>query len=102
SCGSLLAGGMLVVLVAVSCDRSENRPRSTASATTAGPVAVEVVRVIEQPLDVQLSLPGELTAYQSVAIVPKVTGFVKRVMVDRGSSVHAGDLVRTLESHDVF
>jgi membrane fusion protein, multidrug efflux system len=101
SCDWLPAGAMLIVIAAVSCDRSDNRSRSTASATTAGPVAVEVVRVVEQPLDVQLSLPGELTAYQSVAIVPKVTGFVKRVMVDRGSSVHAGDLLVTLEAPEL-
>jgi hypothetical protein len=29
--------------------------------------------VVEQPLNVQLSLPGELTAHQSVAVVARVT-----------------------------
>jgi RND family efflux transporter MFP subunit len=60
-----------------------------------------VVRVLEQPLDVHLSLPGELTAYQSVAIFPRVTGFVKTLTVDRGSRVRAGDLLATLEAPEI-
>ncbi len=59
------------------------------------------MRVVEKPLDVQLSLPGELMAYQSVAIFPRVSGFVKTVQVDRGSSVRAGDLLATLEAPEL-
>ncbi len=66
------------------------------------PVAIDVVRVVEQPLDVQLSLPGELTAYQSVAIYPRVSGFVKTVSVDRGSRVRAGDVLATLEAPNLW
>jgi RND family efflux transporter MFP subunit len=57
--------------------------------------------VIEQPLDVQLSLPGELTAYQAVAIHSRVTGFVKSVNVDRGSRVRAGDLLAMLDAPEL-
>jgi RND family efflux transporter MFP subunit len=57
--------------------------------------------VVEQPLDVQLSLPAELTAFQSVAIFPRVTGFVKTVNVDRGSRVRAGDLLATIEAPEL-
>ena len=49
----------------------------------------------------QLSLPGELTAYQSVAIYPRVTGFVKTVRVDRGSRVRAGDVLATLDAPEL-
>jgi RND family efflux transporter MFP subunit len=70
-------------------------------AVTADVATIEVVRVIAQPLDVQLSLPGELTAYQSVAIFPRVTAFVKTVTVDRGSRVGAGDLLATLEAPEL-
>ena len=37
----------------------------------AGPATIDVVRVVEQSLDVPLSLPGELTAFQSVAVYPE-------------------------------
>ncbi|MDR1990207.1 MAG: efflux RND transporter periplasmic adaptor subunit [Acidobacteriaceae bacterium] len=77
-------------------------PASTAApAAPAGPRAVDVVRVVEQPLDVPLSLPGELTAFQSVAIFPRVTGFVKSIDVDRGSVVHAGEVVAVLEAPEL-
>ena len=64
-------------------------------------MTIDVVRVVEQPLDVQLSLPGELTPYQSVAIYPRVTGFVKTVRVDRGSRVRAGDVLATLDAPEL-
>ena len=74
---------------------------SRAAPVTAGPAAIEVVRVVEQSLDVPLSLPGELTAFQSVAMFPRVTGFVKAVNVDRGSKVHAGQLLASLEAPEL-
>jgi membrane fusion protein, multidrug efflux system len=74
---------------------------SRAAPVTAGPAAIEVVRVVEQSLDVPLSLPGELTAFQSVAIFPRVTGFVKAVNVDRGSKVRAGQLLASLEAPEL-
>jgi RND family efflux transporter MFP subunit len=83
-------------------DASPSTPAApAANAAAAGPATIDVVRVVEQPLDVQLSLPGELNAYQSVAIFPRVTAFVKTVMVDRGSRVRAGDLLATLEAPEL-
>ena len=72
-----------------------------APVAAAGPAAIDVVRVVEQSLDVPLSLPGELTAFQSVAMFPRVTGFVKAVNVDRGSRVRAGQLLALLEAPEV-
>jgi RND family efflux transporter MFP subunit len=73
----------------------------TATAPAAGPPTITTVRVTEQPLEVQLSLPGELRAYQSVDIFPRVTGFVKTVSVDRGSRVRTGDTLATLEAPEL-
>ena len=72
-----------------------------APVTATGPAAIDVVRVVEQPLDVPLSLPGELTAFQSVAMFPRVTGFVKAVNVDRGSRVREGQLLASLEAPEL-
>jgi RND family efflux transporter MFP subunit len=96
----------LITLVLLSsmvagCRGSNDASSSTPSAAATGPATIDVFRVVEQPLDVQLSLPGELMAYQEVAIFPRVTGFVKSVMVDRGSSVRAGDLLATLEAPEL-
>ncbi len=96
------AGVVLLALSAVSCrDPGGTSSNAPASVDPAGPTAIDVVRVVERPLDVQLSLPGELTAFQSVAIFPRVTGFLKTVNVDRGSNVRAGDLLATLEAPEL-
>jgi membrane fusion protein, multidrug efflux system len=86
-------------LATAACGGGDGAAR-TAPVTT-GPAAIEVVRVIEQSLDVPLSLPGELTAFQSVAMFPRVTGFVKAVNVDRGSTVRAGQLLASLEAPEL-
>jgi RND family efflux transporter MFP subunit len=65
------------------------------------PPTIEVIRVIEQPVNVTLSLPGELTAYQTVAIYPRVTGFIKTIQVDRGSRVRAGELLVLLDAPEL-
>jgi membrane fusion protein (multidrug efflux system) len=92
--------GGLLVLSAAACSRQE-APAAQAPAAATGPITVDVARVVEQPLDVQLSLPGELVAFESVAVHPRVAGFVKAVAVDRGSVVRQGDLLVTLDAPEV-
>ena len=93
----------VLVLSAMACGGGDGAPATTAAAAAeTGPRAVDVVRVVEQPLEVELSLPGELTAFQAVAIYPRVTGFVKTVNVDRGSRVRAGDVLATLEAPELI
>jgi membrane fusion protein, multidrug efflux system len=93
----------LLLLCAIACGGNNGAPATTAAAAAAaGPRTIDVVRVVEQPLDVELSLPGELTAFQAVAIYPRVTGFVKTMNVDRGSRVRAGDVLATLEAPELI
>jgi RND family efflux transporter MFP subunit len=87
-------------LLITACGGSDGTPRAVPVAA-AGPAVIDVVRVVEQSLDVPLSLPGELMAFQSVAIFPRVTGFVKAVTVDRGSRVRAGQLLASLEAPEL-
>ena len=91
-----------LLLTAIGCGGDNAAPATTAAAAETGPRTVDVVRVVEQPLDVELSLPGELLAFQTVAIYPRVTGFVKTVNVDRGSRVGAGDVLATLEAPELL
>jgi len=89
-----------VLATAMACG-GQGAPPQAAAAPPAGPITIDVARVVEQLLDVQLSLPGELTPYQSVAIYPRVSGFVKTVLVDRGSAVRGGEVLATLEAPEL-
>ena len=84
-----------------SSSTSSTPPAAAPASTLAGPLTIDLVRVVQQPLDVQVSLPGELAPYQTVAIHPRVNGFVKSVAVDRGSRVRAGEVLVTLEAPEL-
>ena len=99
--GSAVAAVILTALMNASCWSKDSGGPPSAAAAPAGPRAIDVVRVVEQPLDVQLSLPAELTAFQAVAIFPRVTGFVKSINVDRGSTVRSGEVLAILEAPEL-
>lgn len=105
---NMLTGGGYGRLRVVSClalsvglSACGRGPAPAGKATAPGPPTIDVVHVVEQPVNATLSLPGELTPYQMVAIYPRVTGFVKTMGVDRGSRVRAGDLIAVLEAPEL-
>ena len=89
----------LLVLLAPACDRSSAEPQ--AAAAPAGPPQVEVAPVASETLHLTVSLPGELTPYETVAIYPRVTGFVEQIPVDRGSVVRKGALLARLSAPEL-
>jgi RND family efflux transporter MFP subunit len=88
-------------LLALTGCRGHTPAQTMDNAAAVGPQTVEVVKVVEQPLNVMLSLPGELTPYQTVALYSRVTGFVKTITVDRGSRVRAGQQLAALEAPEL-
>jgi membrane fusion protein, multidrug efflux system len=62
---------------------------------------VEVVKVISRPVERTVKLPGEFMPYLSVAIHAKVTAFVDKVEVDRGSVVQEGQLLALLDAPEL-
>lgn len=56
-------------------------------------VSVPTVPIVSKTLFREDQLPGEIEAYQDVLIYPKVPGFVKEILVDRGSVVKEGQLM---------
>ena len=90
-----------VSLLALTACRGNAPAQTTEKAAPAAPPTIEVVKVVEQPLDVTLSLPGELNPYQTVALYSRVTGFVKAIRVDRGSRVRAGEQIAVLDAPEL-
>lgn len=63
--------------------------------------SVEVVSVVSKPVERQVKLPGEFQPYLAVPIYAKVSGFVQRTNVDRGSVVKQGQMLATLEAPEL-
>src|ERR1043165_607621 len=87
----------IVAIVAISVIawvvlRSKSQPANVVAAKPATPT-ITTTTVISQTVNKDLRLPGELRAYQNVAIYPKVQGFVESINVDRGSVVKRGQLL---------
>lgn len=96
----LTAAMMTATLSVLSCgvntgsaQKTQNPDHRSASSSPAPIPTVLVSPVVSQDLQRQVRLPGELQAYQDVAIYPKVQGFVEWIGVDRGSLVKRGQLL---------
>jgi len=74
---------------------------TSAQGTTSPTPTVEVAKVTSKKLSIATRLPGELQAYEAVAVFPKVTAYVDSISVDRGSRVKAGQLMARLVAPEV-
>jgi membrane fusion protein (multidrug efflux system) len=63
--------------------------------------SVQVVSVILKQLEETIPMPGELLPFLSVDLLPKITGIVESVEVDRGTRVKKGDLLIQLTAPEL-
>jgi membrane fusion protein, multidrug efflux system len=96
---SILVLGATISLCG-SC-RSNSGSNVSAQGTASAPATVEVVKVASKKLSLTTRLPGELQAYEVVAVFPKVTAYVDSISVDRGSHVRTGQLMARLVAPEV-
>lgn len=95
----LIRGGIIAIFVglAIFLGIKYLWPRQHQEVVEAEPVEeIHAVQVVSKTLFREDQLPGEIHAYQDVAIYPKVPGFVKWIGVDRGSVVKKGQLMVTM------
>src|SRR5579864_2072665 len=84
------------IVFCASCG-SQSNSGATAPGTAAASVpTVEVAKVSSKKLSIMVRLPGELQAYEAVAVFPKVTAYVDSISVDRGSHVKTGQVMARL------
>src|SRR5438105_2612333 len=95
---SFLSTGLLC-----SCHSGENTPQKKIKAqqAVAEVVSTEVFPVQRGRLSSSLQIPGELIAYQQVDLYAKENSFVKKLYVDVGSQVSAGQLLGTMEAPEL-
>ncbi|BDC49470.1 hemolysin D [Bryobacterales bacterium F-183] len=63
--------------------------------------AQEVVTVQQKPVTRTLPLPGELLPYQRTAVQARANGYIRDVLVDRGSVVRKGQTLATLDAPEL-
>lgn len=61
----------------------------------------ELVPVIAKPVSRMVDLPAEVQPFLAVSLHAKVSGYVERILVDRGSAVKQGDLLVELSAPEM-
>lgn len=108
--GQGAAVGLFVVVTslgAVGCSSTSTgatAANSAGSQSAAAPTeerTVPVVAVVDRAFERTLSLPGDLMAFQDVAIHARVQGFIQSIAVDRGSVVRRGALLARIDAPEL-
>lgn len=89
---------MLIGFAALGC-QSEAKPTDPALTTT--PAKPETFLLEKGTLSSSLRMPGELIAFEKVDLYAKTNSFVKKLLVDVGTEVKAGQLLATLEAPEI-
>jgi RND family efflux transporter MFP subunit len=96
---TILLCSVPAMLLLNSCGHSKAETEKEGAVTEAP--ATPVITAQKGKLSSSLKLPGELIAFQQVDIYAKVSSFVKKLNVDVGSEVNAGDLLVTMEAPEL-
>jgi RND family efflux transporter MFP subunit len=93
---------MLAAALGILSSCNSGTKEKTAEADSAAqPAAIEVIPAEKGKLSTSLQVPGELVPYQQVDLYAKVNSYVKKMLVDVGSEVQAGQLLVTLEAPEI-
>lgn len=94
--GALACG--VAGVVAVGALSGPKRPVAQAAAETAGEtVSIEVVRPERRDLVRQTRLPGTVRPWEETQLYAKVSGYLQRILVDKGDVVKRGQLLAVLD-----
>src|SRR6478735_5502099 len=95
----------LIILVTTVCFLAacsgNQKPVDLSETKTTSAKKYETGNITEKALSSYARLPGQLNPFNEVNLFPKVNGFVKQVLVDRGSQVRKGQLLLTLEAPEM-
>ncbi|HEY0608322.1 MAG TPA: efflux RND transporter periplasmic adaptor subunit [Chitinophaga sp.] len=87
-------------LLLQACGSSEAKGEKEHKEAAAAP-ALEAFSLQKEQLSSSIKIPGELQAFQRVDLYAKVSSFVKKLYVDVGSEVHAGQVLVTMEAPEI-
>src|SRR5215469_12388783 len=91
----LIVAGVVILFIAGWLKLSGHRPTSQPEAATLQPAAVVLAQ--RRPIASSLTLSGEFRPFQEVEVHAKVAGYVRKISVDVGDHVKAGQILAVLE-----
>jgi membrane fusion protein (multidrug efflux system) len=97
TCAASLLGGVLLFTSA--CRRADPVPSPPPPSGSAP--ALSIVRAKRGPISRSIALPATLLPHEQAVLYAKVAGYLKTIRVDKGDSVHEGDLLAEIESPEL-
>jgi len=94
----LLAAGLMLPACG---DSSRAEPLEKKQLVEVEPLAVSVIPVEQGDLLASLSISGSLSARSRVAVIPKMSGTLRRVLVDIGDHVGEGQVVAVQDTREL-
>jgi len=91
--GSLVGLAVIMAIELVACSGGGDKPVQASGPT----VIVGVTKVVKKSLGRQITLSSELVPFQEIEVYAKESGYVKKLFVDYGSRVKAGQAMAVLE-----
>ena len=95
--GCIVASGIILA----GCESSHTEEEGKKEIVAAPAAYTEVFSLSKDKLSTSLQMPGELQAFQQVDLYAKVNSFVKKLYVDLGSEVKAGQLLAVMEAPEM-
>ncbi len=93
SAAGFALGMTILALFLASCSGSEEKHVQASGPTT----TVGVTKVVKKSLGRDITLSSELVPFQEIDVYAKESGYVKKLLVDYGSHVKAGQAMAVLE-----
>jgi membrane fusion protein (multidrug efflux system) len=93
----LIAGGTYFYLQISKENAAKNEANERLKEAAAG-VPIHVAQVMPSVGERKMIIPGEVKAFASVTVYAKISGYLKKITVDKGDDVREGQLLATLES----
>lgn len=90
---------LLVVMLIAACHDKSKDPAAIKIEKTQQ--QWQLGEIVQREIGASIHLPGQLQPFEFVQVFPKINGFVKNVLVDRGSHVHKGQVMIQLEAPEI-
>ena len=106
SSGKVLISGIIVIVLAGGAYLFLNNAKQQSAKTeadirskeAAAGVPIRVAQVGPSIGERKMIIPGEVKAFSSVTVYAKISGYLKKITVDKGDNVREGQLIATIES----